>query len=208
MADGRPTISTHVLDLATGEASELELHEDEAWLSRLASLLVSEAAAMGDVDGVVRELRWSASVNRLYLLTSTTNGTRDPEDDENSLQIIDPQTGRILEKRSLDSASFVAVPPDTQDVLMSGASSLASQKLAWTEVLSAETLQSLAQLDGWRAAGVHSLAGQPVLLVEIQGEDGMAIALIDGETYDITGIWSTEPGRCSLVLDTPVCQAD
>lgn len=197
------------VDLSTGEVSELELHVDVAWYSRLADLFISEAEAKGETDGARRQTIWAPSGNQLYVLTRDFHATRNPRDDTGWLQIIDPESGRILQERSIDAAASLALSPDTGDVLISGthAPSSEGESGSWTMAFSAESLEPVADLDQWNVAVLRTLDGRPILLAQRGGYESAELALVDAQSYVIVSSWNVEHGQCSVSGQGPVCQA-
>lgn len=214
--DGRTLVAVHAdhgrltrVDLSTGDVSDLELRVEAAWYDRLAGLFITSAEAKGETGGARRETIWAPDGSRLYVLTIDFQATRRLEDNTGVLQLIDPETGRILQERSVDAAATMSLSPDTADVLVGGmhATSAAGEASSWTTAFDAESLESIAELDGWQVKTLRTLDGRPILLAQRGGYESAELALMDAQSYAIVSSWTFGQGECLVTVQGPICQA-
>lgn len=214
--DGRMLVAVHAdrdvltrVDLSTGDVSELELHTDTAWYDRLAGLFIVTADAKGATDGARRETAWAPNGDRLYVLTTDASVTRHLDEDMSVLQVMDPESGRILHERAIDGAAYLTLSPDTGAVLIKGMHppSSAGNLGQWTMVFDAESLDPIAELDQWQVEVLRTLDGRPILLAQRGDYDSAEPALLDTETYAVVSSWPVAPGQCYVTALRPICKA-
>jgi hypothetical protein len=212
--DGSTLVAVHAdrdlltrVDLATGNVSDLELHADMAWYKRLVGLFFAEAEAKGATEGARRETAWAPDGSRLYVLTIDANAARQLDDDTGTVQVIDSESGRILQERAIDAPASISLAPNTRDVLVGGNHPQASDGVRgwWTVVFDATSLEPTAQLDEWQVEVVRTLDGRPILLAQRGGYENAELALIDAETYAVVSSWPVAPGQCSVSGLPPFC---
>jgi hypothetical protein len=100
------------------------------------------------------------------------------------LQVIEVESGHKLASRDIEAAGL-RLTPDGTYLLLDGW----DDQGQWTEVLNADSLESVARLAGWEVMLSRRLDGQPVILARQPGEALTELAVLDTQTFEVAHAW-------------------
>lgn len=165
-----------------------------SWLDRLVGLIADVAHAKGERgESASKAPVLSPDGSRLYVLGR--EWASDLQDTSvmrymSLLQLVDPGSGRER-ARHLTAATptGVEVTPDGGYVLLRGR----GVRWPWTEVLDAETLERVAQVEKWEVVVGRRADGRPILLANQQPRlPRTQLAVLDPDSLEVAHSWSVD----------------
>lgn len=196
--DGRKLYIVHAdeerltkVELTVRTVRTVEIQVALSWFERFLALTAGVAEAKGGTQGTFKIAVLSPDGTRLYVIGQATNFTRDAQGDWQTtwvylgLQVIDVESGR--RKANLDSeASWIRITPDGAYLLLDGW----GERERWTEVLDANSLQSVARLTEWGVVATRRMDGQPIILASQPTQQRTQLAVLDSRSFDVIHSWS------------------
>lgn len=163
-----------------------------SWLERLLALTAGRAHAK-TLDGHFKTAVLSPDGSRLYILSRTADSFQNEDgnwqfsETPHGLEVIEVATAGQLVHLDTD-ATDLEFSADGQSLYLRS-----WMDQGWTEVLDANSLNSIARLAGRHITRGHRLDGQPILVSTIYHENGQTtMAIVDPDTLeDIYTGWTT-----------------
>lgn len=180
-----------IVDFASRQARTVEIQAGSAWLNRLLALTAGVAYAKGGIEGTIKDAAISPDGSHLYVVGRSMHPILDEQGfwqyNETSLglQVVDVESGRLLEKRDIPAYTIQFTPGGMQ-LLLSGWKEPESRQSS--ETLDARTLERNGFLQDWEAVATRRMDGQPVFLATRWGSSGSMLAFLDPGTLEITGV--------------------
>jgi hypothetical protein len=178
-----------VVDFAAREVNTMEVQEEQSWFEELLALTASVARAKGIANGATRAAVLSPDGARLYAVGRNTHSTVSEsqgiqvEDEFIGLLVVDTATGKLLPGRDVP-ADGIKLTADGKYLLLHGW----SEQEGWTEVVDAESLESVAHLDGWQVVAARQAGGAAVLLAQDPNGRHEPV-LLDPITLEMASPW-------------------
>ena len=190
------------VDFSGRNVKTVDLHVETSWLDQLLFMTAGVAHAKG-MDGTTKQAVISPDGKLLFVVGNTetvtpkANGTDwDITDTPIGLQVIDPQTGTLLEKIDTD-ASLVRLSPQGSQMLLSG---WRDHSKLFTDVYDISSRSIVKQLDGMDLIPTRRLDGK-VVLVSSDFLDGKVtdVTLLDPLTWATIAKWQA-PGDIGWLM--------
>jgi hypothetical protein len=193
---GEERLTTVDLEARSVRTVAIEPREEaRSWPERLlASILAfgaATASAKAGEEGTSKAAALSPDGTRLYVLGRTMTSTRDAQghwetaEASTGLQVVEPQSGRLL-ARAESGGAAVRVTPDGAYLLVGGW----EQGQPWTEARDAQSLEVVAHLAGWKAMATRRLGGLPAAVASQFGRQATHLAILDDRSFDVVRSWS------------------
>lgn len=207
-ADGKLLYIVHAdkdllttVDFDSRTVHSSEIHARGSFLEHLLSLTVQDAQAMAIASGTEKRAALSLDGEQLYVASRTRelirgkDGSLESIESQLKFQIIAVADGREVD--SQESAiegewievSDMAFTSDGAFLVANGW----SDGDRWAQVFEAQSLKSVALMEGWELALSRSVDGQPVVLAN-QWKNGQItkLAWLDPRTFEVGGTWQAK----------------
>lgn len=187
------------VDLSGRTVSAVDIGAPTAWLDRLFALTAGVAHAKGPMDAFARYAVVSPDGARLYVsgydFTMTTNdGGWDVAEEMQALRVLDLINGRILAERDAPNHTL-RLTPDARLLLVD-----LSNNVTVTSVLDAETLATLAHVDGLDVQVTRDMKGQTRYVGQSIRHQRTTFKLLDPLTLEAIAEWPAD-GRAWLATE-------
>lgn len=175
----------------------------QSWLEWLLARTAGVAHAKM-TDGTIKQAALSPDGSRLYVAgqtmasAKTDRGQWEYTRDSLDLQVIDVATGALLDSLETE-ATEVSLSADGARLFLRGWTEPGASDpyaIPWTQVVDAETLETVATLEGYALVPARRLDGDPILLSNTTAPNGQqAVAALDPETLMEIHAWAAwHPG--------------
>jgi len=189
--DGRKLYIVHAdeeklttVDLQDRAVQSIEFREAQSWLESLLALTAGVAEAKGGLNGTTKEAALSPDGTRLYVLARTyTNG---PWGVSLGLQVVDVESGRKIAQQDSEGIAIKMTPDGAYLLLLNHT----PDNRWWTDVLDAESLQPVAQLEDRDVMVTRRMNGQPLFVAQTIPERATRLAVLDPRSFDIVHSWA------------------
>jgi len=172
------------VDLQDRAVQSIEFREAQSWLESLLALTAGVAEAKGSLNGTTKEAALSPDGTRLYVLARTyTNG---PWGVSLGLQVVDVESGRKIAQQDSEGIAIKMTPDGAYLLLLNHT----PDNRWWTDVLDAESLQPVAQLEDRDVMVTRRMNGQPLFVAQTIPERATRLAVLDPRSFDIVHSWA------------------
>jgi hypothetical protein len=162
------------------------------WIERLLALTADIAEAKYWPEGATKSAVISPEGTRLYLIGQTwerirhSNGELRVSETALGLRVVELYSGYLLDSRETH-ANRISLSPDRRYLIL---------QTGWqgtVEVLAADNLEPLGQVDGWEVERSRRLDGEPILIAIRYGSSLNSLtrlALLSPEAFELQSSWS------------------
>jgi hypothetical protein len=178
------------VDFQAQQVRAVEIRQAQSLLERLLALTAGVARAKGPMNGAHKEAVLSPDGKALYVVgrkiiaTHTQGGGLDFQEEFLGIQILNPQSGQLIEQRDSQAAN-IRISPDGVTLFLTGTTG----NLGWTEVLSTRDREFFVRLEGWEAVITRQVDGQPAYVALQFGPHRTLLAILDPITFRVTKSW-------------------
>lgn len=190
------------LDLDRHTVVSRPISPPQSWLERLLSTGALVAEAKEEVSGAVKDAALSPDGRLLYLVGRTAVAESQQEGgwllDTRylGLQVIDLARGLVVATRETE-ATRIRVTPDGAFLILDGW----GPQTRWTEVVDAQSLQTIRRFSGWRLAIGRRIGGERLYLASFDSPRGTTqFAVLAPSTFEIVHFWN-HPESAQWVAD-------
>lgn len=193
------------VDLQARTVKHMAIEVAQSWFDRLLALTAGVAEAKGAVSGATRQAVVAADGTRLYVVGQNYDATWNEEGDywdstpiSLGLKVIDIASGRVLDQLESEAAQISRTSDDAYLLLYEY-----NQDGPMTTILDAGTLEEVGTLDAYDVAFTYQLNGQPALVGTQYTTQGVEMAVLDMQTFDVTHSWSAADQTLWVTVAVP-----
>ena len=179
------------IDFQAHSVRTTEIVEQKSWLEELLALTASSAQAKARTNGATKRAVLSPDGNRLYVTGTKMTAERDPEEEPFGRQVVEVASGRKVATFKSDVTS-IRISLDGAYLYLWGSVEEEGKTQRITEVVDAQSLKSVARVEGWGLWSAKTLDGQEVVMSSRSSPGKTEFAMFDPQSFTVIGSWSID----------------